>query len=364
MTIRFYSYVFNKDISYSTAKNIIQGAITPGETSDFEDYCDLTELFTALEESLNSTDVHVLTAAPVIYNDLKSAVIEVLGLQAENNLAIKLALGDTLLSQDAINSHCLVPADSSVLFSIDGMYCGFYMESQGQYIVLLPLDKDRLGYMLDSSDLPFANKDTAQINLTPAESEKIHIPDEHINEAFLLIRQLRENSQRVALPLTGATEYLKAILENCDGWNEYFKLVPHIEDKSVQKPGEYAAQTAKIARELAGTNLGVFISDIYENFDENENNQAFSFICVADEHKAIVRKLYANPGETRPDLLEEAAFGLLLLIKKIASDLAAIKEALYSDKNSSDNAEESDEEENDGKPEENNGRPVGNISKK
>lgn len=369
MNIQFFSYTDNGDISYTQAKDMILGQLLKDGSSGFADYSDMSGLFDALDIALHTANVLVIAAAPPVYNGLKSTVIEAFGLQAEKNAAIELALGDTLLSEEIIDAHCTVPSSCVTLLSVDGMYCGFYVESEGQYIVLLPLDKDRLGYILQNSVFPFAQDGASQPHgNSPENSAQQGVPKEYTDEAFAVIRLLRENYLRVAIPSTSASEYLKSILVNCDDYEEQFRFTPHIEDTGDQRSGEYAAQIAKISRELAGADIGVSITEMRAKDTEDGETELYSFICVADEHKAIVRKLYANPGESESDLLGEAAFGLLMLIKTTASDIAAFREALYADGYGADapeaGADEPQEDGYDEDDEEYNGRPVAAVGKK
>ncbi|HZJ75244.1 MAG TPA: hypothetical protein VFD25_01520, partial [Clostridia bacterium] len=318
--------------SYTEAKETVLNFLSPDGEISFDDYFDMESLFGAIEDALSSTDLLVIAAPLPLYNDLKATLINAFDMKTEQNLAIKFALGSTLSEDDAILAHCTVPLSSEILLTADGLYSGFYVESHGQYIMLLPLDKGRLTFLFERSSFPFLEQSPTYENIEQAEpenAEDVRIKDKYIDEAFSLIRLLRENSHKVALPSNPPSEYLKSMLSNSDEYTEHFKFTPHIEDKGNKKSGEYAAQIAKISRELAAADIGASISDIYNEPDSEEGKETFIFICVADERKAIVRKLFANPDESDDELLKEAAFELLLLIKKISSDLLAIKEALF-----------------------------------
>ena len=141
MIKRFFNYAYNKEASYTEAKETVLSHLSPDSEISFDDYFDMESLFGALEDALSTADLLVIAAPLPLYNDLKATLINAFDMKTEQNLAIKFALGSALSEDDVIKAHCTVPLSSEILLTADGLYSGFYVESHGQYIMLLQIGR-------------------------------------------------------------------------------------------------------------------------------------------------------------------------------------------------------------------------------
>lgn len=72
------------------------------------------------------------------------------------------------------------------------------------------------------------------------------------------------------------------------------------ERREDESHGEYTAAMAGRARLNSGASVGAAISNVFRS--DEEDNKYFMFICIADENKARVFKVYSRKGESTSSL--------------------------------------------------------------
>ena len=84
---------------------------------------------------------------------------------------------------------------------------------------------------------------------------------------------------------------------------------------------EYAAQLAKGAMDLRNAELGASISNIFREKNGDTVISYYTFISVATDEKVIVKKLFANPGESIDNLIIEATNELYVMIDRYIDEV-------------------------------------------
>lgn len=310
MEIKAYSFEQNShtfaDIKRDVAQCVKDSAVY------FESYSDPKALFTDLSEYIDSTDIILIGVESKVYLKFKPILIKAFNFTPAYSDAIGNAIGDTVTDEKLKKAHTLVPNESTELISQDGLYSGFYIKDNDQYIVVFPLIDTVVPYILQNSGLPFF----ATAENKPDVFEEIQNRTKASAKAESLIKKLSENNIRLAIPSTPAARMLKDDIKSCDGYGEYVFFTPFVNDTGIEDPKQYAAQLAKSALELRNTQLGATLSNIFREKKGDEVVSYYSFISVATADKVVVKKLFADAGESIDNLIVEATNELYSMIDK------------------------------------------------
>ncbi len=217
------------------------------------------------------------------------------------------ALEGNVTDETVKKAHALIPNEADELITPDGLYSGFFVQEEGQYIVVFPLS-DNMPEILRAEGLPF---------FKPAEDKKELITDIKSGaspKASSIVEKLLKNGLKIAIPSTPASKVLKADIKDCDDYEDFVFFTPFVTDNGISDPKQYTAQLAKGAMELRSTQLGAAISNIFREKNGDKITSYYAFISVATAEKVVVKKLFANPDETIENLITEATAELYQMI--------------------------------------------------
>ena len=311
MKTKVLSLNVDKSMSYSRFQTRLESSISPfTDDSHFVEYEDIREMFIALQSALENDGIIITAVDTKNYLKFKNALIQAFGTEVVYNSAILNKIEGLELDDKKKKSFSAFPEPATVFVSEDGLYSGMVMENGSQYLVLLPIDNDRIDEILRNGLVPFFNErfisnivNDEYFGLSPIETK-----------VAIAVNSILESNSLVAINGTRNAEVIKSCGNSVEGFNNAFVFTPYVEDKGNVNPTEYTAQLARASLDLSAANIGACISDIFTTADTK-------FICIAvsKDDTALVRKLYKSDDESDQDLIESAALELIELIGEKAA---------------------------------------------
>ncbi len=326
MKIKAFSFEQNS-FSFASLKQSIAESVTESGIY-FESFSEPTALFAEISAALNSSDAVLLGIESELYLKFKPVLIKAFSFTPAYSEKIDNKIGSRITDPKLRKAHSLVPNECAELLSEDGLFSGFYVKAQEQYIVVFPLLEDVSLNMLSESDLPFFK----------AKAKKVDIPEDIATtvdtstNAGALVAKLVKNDIKLAVPSTPASKFLKSQIKECSNYENTIFFTPFVNDEGISDPKEYAAQLAKGAMDLRGAELGATISNIFREKKGDAITNYYSFISVASADKIVVKKLFANADESIDNLIAEATSELYLLIDKYVDEVIFKKTATEEEK--------------------------------
>lgn len=310
MKTKVLSLNIDKSMSYIRFQTRLESSIKPyTDNSSFMEFEDIREMFMALQEALQDEGI-VITAVDVKnYLKFKNALIQAFGTEVVYNSSVLNKIESMNLDDKKKKAFSAFPEPATVFLSEDGLYSGMVMENGSQYLVLLPIDNDRIDKILRNGLVPYFNE-CFSVN----SDEQIQPVSPSSDKIFVAVNSILESNSLVAVNGTKNAEVLKSLGNSVEGFNDAFIFTPYVEDKGNVNPAEYTAQLARASLDLSAANIGACISDIFTSGD-------LKYICIAvsKDDTALVRKLYMAENETEDQLVESATLELVELIAEKAS---------------------------------------------
>lgn len=317
MKVRLLSLNIDKNMPFakfqarvvSSIKNYAEGNET------FEHYSKMRDLFEGFQDALENDELILIAVDKNHYFKLKTAMSQAFEVEDEyNSTILNMLENNDSLSDEQRKGFSSFPEPASVFLSKDGMYSGFGFDNGEKFIVVLPIDNDRINVILRNGVVPYlANAIDGDDSFV---SEIQHYDNEKVETA---VKRLLESSSVVAVNGTQNAEVIKSCGDTVEHFDEVFIFTPHVEDKGEVNATEYAAQLARVSLDLSAANIGASISDIYETAESK-----YICIAVADDSSATVRKLYLEEGETESSFIESAATELIELVGEKAAGIRSI----------------------------------------
>ena len=319
MKVRLLALNVDKNMPFARFQARVVSSISmySEENLSFEIFESLQDIFGALQDALENDEIIITAVDTKNYNKLKSALMQALETEVHyNSTILNMLESDEDMDEKTKKAFSAFPEPATVFLSKDGLYSGFGIENGEQYLMLVPIDNERINLVLRNGVVPFLSKNIETVSGDEFLSENKFYENEKV---AIAVRRLIESESIVAVNGTQNAEIIKSCGDNIDGFDEVFVFTPHIEDKGEVNATEYAAQLAKVSLDLSAANIGASISDIY-----TAGNAKFICIAVANDESAIVRKLYMAEEETEEAFVESAAIELVELIGEKASGVRSV----------------------------------------
>ncbi len=319
MRVRLLALNFDKNMPFARFQARVVSSISmySEENATFEIFESMQELFGALQDALENDELIITAVDTKHYNKLKSALMQALETEVQHNPTILNMLeSDEEMDDKTRKEFSSFPEPATVFLSKDGLYSGFGIENGEQYLMLVPIDNERINLILRNGVVPFLSKNIETVEGEEFLSENKFYDNEKVEIA---VRRLIDSQSIVAVNGTQNAEVLKSCGDSVEDFDSVFVFTPHVEDKGEVNATEYAAQLAKVSLDLSAANIGASISEIY-----NAGNAKFICIAVANDESAIVRKLYMAEDETEEAFVESAAIELIELIGEKASGVRSV----------------------------------------
>lgn len=267
----------------------------------FEQFTDSRELFSALAGAFGDSETVVLAAAERHYIEIKKLLFDA--------LRTKTAFSDKIAEalEKADEDQCLMPADAQILVTDDGKYSGFIEKSGSQTLVFLPLSDGRCAKVAEELKLVFlpVEKAAESANTTEPDANGAGEPSaEEKCDPEEVVALLKERGLSVAVASSKNSPFVFSVLpydDESDFGDAIFARSVDIERQEDESHGEYIAAMAGRARAKSGASIGAAISNVFRNDDEDSKH--FMLICIADENKARVFKVFSRKGETTQEFI-------------------------------------------------------------
>ena len=153
MNIKAYSFEQNTHAFAEVKRAVSEQLTEPGMY--FESYSDAKALFTDISNSIDDADVLLIGIENRAYLKFKPILIKAFNFAPAYSDKINELIGDKVSDEKLKKAHALVPDESIELLSDDGLYSGFYVKDDDQYIVVFPLIDNVVPKILIKADLPF-----------------------------------------------------------------------------------------------------------------------------------------------------------------------------------------------------------------
>ncbi|MCI6974920.1 MAG: hypothetical protein MR915_05425 [Oscillospiraceae bacterium] len=267
----------------------------------FEQFTDSRELFSALAGAFGDSETVVLAAAERHYIEIKKLLFDALRTKTASSDRIAEVL------ETADEDQCLMPADAQILVTDDGKYSGFIEKSGSQTLVFLPLSDGRCSKVAEELKLVFlpVEKAAESANTTEPDANGAGEPSaEEKCDPEEVVALLKERGLSVAVASSKNSPFVFSVLPYDDGsdfGDAIFARSVDIERQEDESHGEYIAAMAGRARTKSGASIGAAISNVFRNDDEDSKH--FMLICIADENKARVFKVFSRKGETTQEFI-------------------------------------------------------------
>lgn len=268
----------------------------------FEQFTDSRELFSALAGAFGDSETVVLAAAERHYIEIKKLLFDALRTKTASSDRIAEVL------EKADEDQCLMPADAQILVTDDGKYSGFIEKSGSQTLVFLPLSDGRCAKVAEELKLVFVPADKAVESANTPEPNANSADDEPSTgekcDPEEVVELLRERGLSAAVASSKNSPFVFSVLpydDESDFGDVIFAQSVDIERQEDESHGEYIAAMAGRARAKSGASVGAAISNVFRNDDEDSKH--FMLICIADENKARVFKVFSRKGETTQEFI-------------------------------------------------------------
>ena len=267
----------------------------------FEQFTDSRELFSALAGAFGDSETVVLAAAERHYIEIKKLLFDA--------LRTKTAFSDKIAEalEKADEDQCLMPADAQILVTDDGKYSGFIEKSGKQMLAFLPLSDGRCARVaeeLKSVFLPVEKKEESANTPEPDANSAGELSAEEKFDPEEVVELLKERGLSAAVASSKNSPFVFSVLPYDDGsdfGDVIFAQSVDVERQEDESHGEYIAAMAGRARAKSGASVGAAISNVFRNDDEDSKH--FMLICIADENKARVFKVFSRKGETTQEFI-------------------------------------------------------------
>ena len=267
----------------------------------FEQFTDSRELFSALAGAFGDSETVVLAAAERHYIEIKKLLFDALRTKTASSDRIAEVL------ETADEDQCLMPADAQILVTDDGKYSGFIEKSGSQTLVFLPLSDGRCAKVAEELKLVFlpVEKAAESANTTEPDANGAGEPSaEEKCDPEEVVALLKERGLSVAVASSKNSPFVFSVLpydDESDFGDVIFAQSVDVERQEDESHGEYIAAMAGRARAKSGASIGAAISNVFRNDDEDSKH--FMLICIADENKARVFKVFSRKGETTQEFI-------------------------------------------------------------
>lgn len=267
----------------------------------FEQFTDSRELFSALAGAFGDSETVVLAAAERHYIEIKKLLFDALRTKTASSDRIAEVL------EKADEDQCLMPADAQILVTDDGKYSGFIEKSGKQMLVFLPLSDGRCAKVaeeLKSVFLSVEKKEESANTPEPDANGAGELSAEEKCDPEEVVELLKERGLSAAVASSKNSPFVFSVLPYDDGsdfGDVIFAQSVDVERQEDESHGEYITAMAGRARAKSGASVGAAISNVFRNDDEDSKH--FMLICIADENKARVFKVFSRKGETTQEFI-------------------------------------------------------------
>ncbi len=236
----------------------------------------------------------VIAACPKdSFCNTKLAVLQALSVKISKSSSVIAAIGEsTSENQTEYNVHTAIPENGKAYLSTDGMYSGFSCSTENGTLFFIPLDEKKTDEVLESGMLNA---------ILRASGEK---PQSAVADFQKRIKNIISNGKTIGVADSAGAKPFLAAASSVEGWDKIFKAdFVKLEKEASETAEEYSARCAREAKESSGAELGISISDI----TVDDENNSFIAVSVADSERAKGAKIYSKDEDESDKMLVSAS---------------------------------------------------------
>ena len=361
---------FSSDSIYKICLALDSFGLSEETIENFEGY---GEMFESVMSSLERGKHIIVAAEHTDFIKAKKELITKLILESVSSPEIAdfitLNAGDDVSEID-VEGHCLIPENSVIHLTTDGLYSGFTCDALSGRLTFIPLDFMRLDDVLASVS-ENENKILAFINqqnnnpFADFAGDEIEMPDYDITPATeKLVSSLIKLEKKVALTPGEAAMWIYNLYDKIDGLTETVNFVeitdPEDEseddqeanfEEALQNKDEGAeipkeSESMKVIRHAreamynTDCDFGASISPVYSTENENGQTSYYAYVAVVDRSTAKAKKINTVNPDDIPLILPHA---VTILSDVVCQKAEVINTAIAKIDYSEENEEEKEE---------------------
>ncbi len=283
-------------------KQRLQACRIAPEIEDFGD----AGAFAARTADIAADGVTVIAAAPLnMFLNAKLRLLKAFSFKIVKSSSIISAMGENApANPKELDLHAAIPQKAKAFASQDGLFSAFAAKDGDGLVVFLPLDEGRLQYLLDTG-----------IEALFSAADIKSAPKTKMQELKERVDSVAQSGKTVAISSCGSAKMLLSAISAVPSSASVFTADNAVRERANgESDADYIAQCAKISKENSETDLGIAISEIY-----NEGTDDFVIVCVADSERAKAAKVYANPGEDKKLLIVAAIIKLCQMLDELSA---------------------------------------------
>lgn len=280
----------------------LRGLAVVPESEDFGD----ASAFAARAADMAADDVTVVAAAPLsMFLNAKLRLLKAFSFKIVKSSSVISAMGENApANPKELDLQAAIPQKAKAFVSQDGLYSAFAAKDGNSLVVFLPLDEGRLNYLFDAG--------VGNVFLGAAAKAA---PKTKMQELKERIDSVAQSGKSVAISSCGSSKMLLSAISAVPGSAAVFTADNAVRDRiDGESDADYVAQCAKASKENSETDLGIAISETY-----NDGSDDFVIVCVADSERAKAAKVYATPGEDKKLLIVAAIIKLCQMLDELSA---------------------------------------------
>lgn len=354
---------FSSDSIYKICLALDKYGLSEENIESFESHDDMYE---AVMSALESGKHVIIAAEHTDFITSKKNLLTKLILESSFSPEIAdfitLNAGDDVSEID-VEGHCLVPVESIVHITADGLYSGFTCNALSGRLSFIPLDFMRLDEVLESmaineeKTLAFINKHSNPF--ADFANGEIELPEYDITPAVeKMVSSLTRFEKKVALTTSEATMWIYSLYDKIDGLTDTvgFVEITDPEDTSADEEEQESAfeealqnkddadetekesESMKVIRHAREAmyntecDFGASISPVYSVENENGQTSYYAYVAIVDRSTAKAKKINtSNPDDIALILPHAVAILSDVVCQKAEIISTAIAKLDYSD---------------------------------
>ncbi len=267
------------------------------ETKDFGE----ASAFAAEAVACAAQGGFAVAAAPVdIFLNAKFRLLKSLSLKIVRSSLITAAMGENAPeNQKECDLQSAIAEKSKVYLTKDGLFSAFSVNIGEGMLAFVPLDASRLEFIFAAG--------LERLIPVPKKTK--------MQELRERVENVIASGKTVAVSPCGSGKMLLSAISAVPDCDAAFIVDNSMMDKADgESESGYIAQCAKLSKENSSADLGIAISNIY-----NEGSGDAVTVCVADSERAKAARVYANPGEDRKQLIVAAIIKLCQMLDELSA---------------------------------------------
>lgn len=279
------------------------------DTESFSNYDNSKDFLLGLSKAFEQDEIILIAADIDVFLEQKQLLLRSLRLKGEFNNRIVRTVSQSMNEDESnakiITSHSVVPKDSVVFQTKNGLYSGFGIKSGNQHLIFIPLDVGMFDEIFDDGFIDYIKFAVDPDSVQKEEPCVTVKPVDEQSPAYKAYVALSQANLKAAVAITQTASLVKKRFSEVIELTKNIDFVPCEDEQNPDTPLKtHVASLAKTAKNEAGADIGVAISKVYSTDDKGD--KLFILVSVANEDYARLIKLSNDNGESPKELANGA----------------------------------------------------------